>query len=166
MSPEEIKDLRQKLGVSQNSFARMVGVTQITVYNWEKGKTQPPETTQILLNLFKRKVEEKSKTPMFSELLKGGAGGVGGVAPVFIKILEEFEKKPLSLRKEAKEIIKILKERLEKITEDVKQLDSMEEKEKSVLLKKNPNLRKDLIKIKGLYEKQLASWKRTAKKID
>ena len=57
MSPEEIKELRQRLGLSQNKFARKVGVTQITVYNWEQGKTTPPEPTLNLLKLFKEQIE-------------------------------------------------------------------------------------------------------------
>ncbi len=36
-----IKKLRQKLGLTQQDFSNLVGVTVRTVTNWEKGKSQP-----------------------------------------------------------------------------------------------------------------------------
>jgi DNA-binding transcriptional regulator YiaG len=32
---------RQRLGLSQPDFARLVGVSPMTIYNWESGKSRP-----------------------------------------------------------------------------------------------------------------------------
>ena len=37
----DIRQLRQKLGMSRDAFARELGVSYKTVYLWEKGKAQP-----------------------------------------------------------------------------------------------------------------------------
>ncbi len=41
MSPEEITDLRKKLGVSQEKFAQLLGATVTSVCRWENGKVVP-----------------------------------------------------------------------------------------------------------------------------
>lgn len=38
---ELIKDIRKKLGLTQQGFADVAGVTQATVSRWEDGKWQP-----------------------------------------------------------------------------------------------------------------------------
>ena len=39
--PKKIKDLRSKLGLTQEQFAAKVGVTFSTVNRWESGKSKP-----------------------------------------------------------------------------------------------------------------------------
>ena len=41
MSPEEITEIRKKLGVTQERFAYLLGTTTATVNRWENGKTTP-----------------------------------------------------------------------------------------------------------------------------
>lgn len=41
MTPEEIKELRLSLGVSQERFAAALGTTVVTVNRWENGKAIP-----------------------------------------------------------------------------------------------------------------------------
>lgn len=41
MSPKEIMEIRNLLGVTQESFAHMLGTTVVTVNRWEKGKSHP-----------------------------------------------------------------------------------------------------------------------------
>jgi len=41
MSPEEIKEIRAKLGVSQEKFASILGTTCTSVNRWENGKARP-----------------------------------------------------------------------------------------------------------------------------
>ncbi len=41
MKPRKIKRLRLKLGLTQEQFARKLGVTFVTVNRWEAGKTEP-----------------------------------------------------------------------------------------------------------------------------
>jgi len=39
--PNLVKDLRNKLGLTQEQFAQKVGVTFSTINNWEKGTRTP-----------------------------------------------------------------------------------------------------------------------------
>ncbi len=41
MTPEEIKEIRGVLCVSQEKFAQLLGTTVVTVNRWENGKTKP-----------------------------------------------------------------------------------------------------------------------------
>jgi len=50
--PKLIKELRDKLGLTQEQFAQKVGVTFATVNNWEKGTRTPhPFLFQRLLEM-------------------------------------------------------------------------------------------------------------------
>jgi DNA-binding XRE family transcriptional regulator len=40
-SPARLKAQRQKLGLSAEAFGKLVGVTGLSVYNWERAKTRP-----------------------------------------------------------------------------------------------------------------------------
>lgn len=40
-SPKWLKVHRQKLGLSAADYARLVGVSALTIYNWEGGKSKP-----------------------------------------------------------------------------------------------------------------------------
>ena len=40
-SPKWLKSHRQKLGLSQEQYGKLVGVSGLTIYNWEQGKTSP-----------------------------------------------------------------------------------------------------------------------------
>ena len=42
-SPEWVLGHRQKLGMSQADYGRLVGVSAMTIYNWEKDKSRPQE---------------------------------------------------------------------------------------------------------------------------
>ncbi|MBA7620531.1 hypothetical protein ES703_27881 [subsurface metagenome] len=50
--PKLIKELREKLGLTQEQFAQKVGVTFSTINNWEKGTRTPhPFLFQRLLEI-------------------------------------------------------------------------------------------------------------------
>ena len=40
-SPRWVKSHRQRLGLSAQDYGRLVGVSALTVYNWEGGKSKP-----------------------------------------------------------------------------------------------------------------------------
>ena len=42
-SPDWVAKHRAKLGLSAADYAALVGVSPLTVYNWEKGKTRPQQ---------------------------------------------------------------------------------------------------------------------------
>jgi predicted transcriptional regulator len=41
MNPTQIRTARKTLGLSQAQFAKMLGVTNVTISRWEKGKFEP-----------------------------------------------------------------------------------------------------------------------------
>lgn len=41
MAPEEVKSLREELGLTQEKFAKRIGVHKITVSRWERGEMVP-----------------------------------------------------------------------------------------------------------------------------
>ncbi len=40
-APQWVSSHRQKLGLSQADYGMLVGVSPMTIYNWEKGKSRP-----------------------------------------------------------------------------------------------------------------------------
>ena len=41
MTPKEIRDIRERLGLTQEGFAREIGVSFATVNRWERGHMAP-----------------------------------------------------------------------------------------------------------------------------
>ena len=54
IEPVEIKSVREKLNVSQNDFALMIGVSVRTLQNWEQGRRQPEGPAKALLRVASR----------------------------------------------------------------------------------------------------------------
>lgn len=63
MTPEEIKKFRRWLKMTQEDFARRLGVTQNSVSNWELGKVQPSRLGRIVL----RRVASEEKFLSYRE---------------------------------------------------------------------------------------------------
>lgn len=42
-SPRSVRAQRQRIGLSAANYAKLVGVSPLTVYNWEHGKSRPKE---------------------------------------------------------------------------------------------------------------------------
>ena len=40
-SARSVKAQRERLGLSAANYAKLVGVSELTIYNWEQGKTRP-----------------------------------------------------------------------------------------------------------------------------
>lgn len=54
LSPEQISSIRRGAGLSKSAFAEAVGVSRITVHNWETGAKQiSPKYIHLLLSKFK-----------------------------------------------------------------------------------------------------------------
>ena len=54
IKPPEIKSVREKLNVSQNEFALMIGVSVRTLQNWEQGRRRPEGPAKALLRIASR----------------------------------------------------------------------------------------------------------------
>lgn len=51
ITPPHIKQIRQKLKVSQSEFALMIGVSLRTLQNWEQGRRKPEGPARALLKV-------------------------------------------------------------------------------------------------------------------
>jgi len=49
--PVDIKRIRNRLHVSQNQFALMIGVSKSTLQNWEQGRREPEGPAKALLRV-------------------------------------------------------------------------------------------------------------------
>jgi putative transcriptional regulator len=54
IKPPDIKEVREKLNVSQNEFAIMIGVSVRTLQNWEQGRRTPEGPAKALLRIASR----------------------------------------------------------------------------------------------------------------
>ena len=52
--PPEIRTVRERLDVSQDEFAIMIGVSTRTLQNWEQGRRQPEGPAKALLTIAAR----------------------------------------------------------------------------------------------------------------
>jgi len=59
MKPEEIKNLRKRLKLSQEKFADLVDVTRSTVARWEGKKQRPTRLAVRRLNRLLRKYQRR-----------------------------------------------------------------------------------------------------------
>lgn len=50
----DVRDIREKLHVSQNEFAHLIGVSENTIQNWEQGRRKPVGPAVALLRITKR----------------------------------------------------------------------------------------------------------------
>jgi putative transcriptional regulator len=59
MTGEEIRELRQRLGMSMEEFAHELGTSTSTVFRWEKGQHKPGRMAIKLLTIFQEKASKK-----------------------------------------------------------------------------------------------------------
>ncbi|MBZ0178955.1 MAG: helix-turn-helix domain-containing protein [Melioribacteraceae bacterium] len=45
------KQIRERLGLSQNKFAKLLGISISTLQNWEQGRRKPEGPAKVLLNV-------------------------------------------------------------------------------------------------------------------
>jgi putative transcriptional regulator len=50
-APVDVKAIRQRLGVSQAEFARLIGVSVATLRTWEQGRRRPEGPARALLKV-------------------------------------------------------------------------------------------------------------------
>jgi DNA-binding transcriptional regulator YiaG len=63
MTPSAVLKLRQRLGLTQSSFAALVGVHKITVAKWEAGMKGMSATTDRLLRVLAQQGPEALAPP-------------------------------------------------------------------------------------------------------
>jgi len=57
ITPAQIKAIREKVGVSQSSFAAMLNVSARTLQEWEQGRRQPNGPARSLLAIAAKRPE-------------------------------------------------------------------------------------------------------------
>lgn len=50
----QVKSIREKTGLSQDRFARRLGISINTLRKWEQGKRMPTGPARVLLNLLEK----------------------------------------------------------------------------------------------------------------
>jgi putative transcriptional regulator len=86
---QEIKELREKLGMSQVEFARSVGADARSVSRWESGTAKPSGSSLEVMNAidatFKRNQDRASDVAG----IVFGAMAVGGLGFLIVSLLEQ-----------------------------------------------------------------------------
>jgi putative transcriptional regulator len=54
VTPPDVKQVREKTGLSQSAFAQMIGVKVKTLQNWEQHRREPTGAAVALLTIFDR----------------------------------------------------------------------------------------------------------------
>ncbi len=58
----EVKAIRAKIGLTQNKFASLIGVSQRTLENWEQGRRHPTGPARALLKIVDADPESALRT--------------------------------------------------------------------------------------------------------
>lgn len=58
----EVKDIREKTGLSQGRFAMLIGVSKRTLENWEQGRRHPTGPAKALLKILDANPEQVIRT--------------------------------------------------------------------------------------------------------
>ena len=56
-TPPEVYEVRRGYGLTQERFARMLGISVATLRNWEQGRRKPEGSARVLLEVAKRHPE-------------------------------------------------------------------------------------------------------------
>jgi DNA-binding transcriptional regulator YiaG len=54
-----IKELREALGESQSEFAKHIGISRMTVWRWETGKSDPTNYIQRELDKLQKRIQAR-----------------------------------------------------------------------------------------------------------
>jgi putative transcriptional regulator len=57
VSPPEVYEVRRGFGLTQERFARLMGISVATLRNWEQGRRKPEGSARVLLEVVKRHPE-------------------------------------------------------------------------------------------------------------
>jgi DNA-binding transcriptional regulator YiaG len=63
MKPDEIRQLRESIGLTQDDFGRLLDVSQKQISRWERGSSKPNRFYAALLNL----VRENHKNGIYTD---------------------------------------------------------------------------------------------------
>ncbi len=92
MEPEEIKELRKDLDISQSEFASLFDVHPMTVSKWERGVLEPSGYQTALMEKFQKAINKKDlKKSRFPGGISGLIAGTGVVSALFFLLKAAFD---------------------------------------------------------------------------
>lgn len=97
MKPLEIKEKREKLGLTQEELAKSIGVSKNTVFNYEKGKVIPDSKIELL-----EKILNSTNPNIVNEPIT-----------IYRKKEISFEEKRKLIEEEIRQINEVIKHKLE-----------------------------------------------------
>ena len=89
-SADDIKALRERLGLSRSDFAKLLGVDTRSVHRWEDPEGPRPKgsAAQILTGIREQLDREPHKAPAVLKIL-ASAAAVGGLAYLLMRLLNK-----------------------------------------------------------------------------
>lgn len=88
LTPEQIRDARQRAGYSQAVLGKLVGVSGRTVGNWERGETSPISYASKIRTVLREHLDEAGSEPTRSLLGASDAELLAEIARRFSRTLE------------------------------------------------------------------------------
>jgi transcriptional regulator with XRE-family HTH domain len=65
-----VKDLREELGLTQQEFASLMGLSIVSISRWEHGHTEPTSNSKMLIGLLCRALNQKAPSTVLQTLQK------------------------------------------------------------------------------------------------
>ena len=90
-TPNEVLDLRERLGMSRAEFAAILGVDNRTVSRWEDSSSEPSGTARAVLSAFHEVLTRRhpDDAQIVRETLQSAAG-VGGLGYLLVYLLDAW----------------------------------------------------------------------------
>ena len=81
MSGNEVRRIRtEAVGLNQEDFARLIGVSRGTVWSWEKGRTPVPDLQAGIMRQLEQEAKRREDTDEWArKLLSLAVGGLFGI---------------------------------------------------------------------------------------
>jgi DNA-binding transcriptional regulator YiaG len=87
MPSPSVKSLRAKLGMTQQAFASLLGLSFVSVNKWENGGSTPTGLSAVLLSLLESALRRHSPTAVVTALRRAA-----GVPLDVVRVLTELER--------------------------------------------------------------------------
>lgn len=87
MLPEEIREIREGLDLTQTQLANLLGVHPLTVSKWERGVLKPSPHQQAMLQSFRKATKNK---PDIGAIIAGVLVGAGVALAIYLLLKAAF----------------------------------------------------------------------------
>lgn len=88
MTPDEIRQLRKRVGLNQTDFGNVMGASQVAVSEWESGGRRPSAHKEAALHQWRARLDEmdskEEETRWSRELLQAATSA--GILAVLLRI--------------------------------------------------------------------------------